>query len=169
MSIKGFFDDAGDWFGEALETVGEFLANPKYTLARGEAVSTARVYNLGRDQEAFEELWALVIKATLLGHANYERAVAEVDRLIGRLPDLAAQAPDQPTLGRSPVVVLDEDGLRGVHVGDVADRFVVFSDHHMLNAGHRQDFFASSGNRDLYVDILRGYYGPAGYVLVEKR
>ena len=46
-------------------------------------------------------------------------------------------------------------------------RFVIFSDHHMGFEGSRQDFFHSSGNSDLYAEILNGY-ADTGFTLVEN-
>ncbi len=62
---------------------------------------------------------------------------------------------------------LDERGYR--HVGRVAaDRpYVIFSDFHMAHAGHRQDFFATSGNRELYGEVL-SHYAASEFTLVEN-
>jgi hypothetical protein len=45
--------------------------------------------------------------------------------------------------------------------------FVIFSDHHMAFPGSRQDFFRTSGNMELYSDIL-SEYAATGFTLIEN-
>lgn len=161
MSI---WDDLGEFF----EDVGDFLSNPKMQIARGSAKSMAAHYNLGSDGEAFEELWGLTINARLVEAQVHDRAIDEVERLIGRLPALVDRAPDRATLPNRPVSVLDEPGMEYVHVAETDRPYAIFSDHHMLFDGHRQNYFETQGNRDLYVEILNRFYAPAAYTLVEN-
>ena len=60
-----------------------------------------------------------------------------------------------------------EVGYRHVHRVPGDGRFVIFSDHHMAFPGSRQDFFADSGNRELYSEIL-AEYAEADFTLVEN-
>jgi hypothetical protein len=60
-----------------------------------------------------------------------------------------------------------ERGYRYVRRMPGKGRFVIFSDHHMAFAGSRQDFFRTSGNSDLYGEILAEYAG-AGFTLIEN-
>ena len=49
---------------------------------------------------------------------------------------------------------LNERGYRHVHRMSGTGRFVIFSDLHMAFPGSRQDFFRTSGNAELYAEIL---------------
>jgi hypothetical protein len=44
---------------------------------------------------------------------------------------------------------------------------VVFSDHHLAHTGHRQNFMATSGNLDLYVEVLEQYV-DTDFTLIEN-
>lgn len=172
MSTQGFFDDAGEWLGEALESFGEFLESPKYAIARGTAKNLARAYSLGdSEDEVFEELWALTTRATIFSLTEHERLTAEVDAQLALLPRMANLAPMGTSFDGTPRMIQEEDAGGGawrVHSGDVERRYVVFSDHHMLDDGHRQEFFGRRRNRDLYVEALTQFYGPADFTLVEN-
>lgn len=157
-----------DDLGEIFEDIGDFLNDPKFILARGSAKTMAAQYNLGNDGEAFEELWGLTINASLQEAKVHDRAVDEVVRLIGCLPVLVERAPVRPTLRNRPVKVLDEPGMEYVHVAETDRPYVIFSDHHMLFTGNRQNYFKTNGNRDLYVEILNQYYAPTETTLVEN-
>ena len=112
---------------------------------RKHAKAMAEEYNLGTDVEAFEELWGLTINASLLAKLNHESAIKEVVRLIGRLRVLVDRTPSDSTSIFSPRSAIDEDGMESVHVADASAKYVIFSDHHMLFDGARQNFFATSG------------------------
>ena len=84
------------------------------------------------------------------------RAQAEIDAAFDRLAAIVDRGAGSK-----------EVGYRHVSRVPGAGRFVIFSDHHMAFAGSRQDFFHSSGNADLYADILAGY-AESGYTLVEN-
>jgi len=66
-----------------------------------------------------------------------------------------------------PSTRLTERGYR--HVGRVAaDRpYVIFSDFHMAHDGHRQNFFVTSGNRELYREVL-DQYAASEFTLIEN-
>jgi hypothetical protein len=68
---------------------------------------------------------------------------------------------------KQPSTRLTERGYR--YVGRMsADRpYVIFSDLHMAHVGNRQDFFASSGNRELYRDVL-SQYAASEFTLIEN-
>ena len=74
---------------------------------------------------------------------------------------------------RSIVSVTDDDGFLTVQVAEAEGRYAIFSDHHMLFDGCRQNFFRDAGgvgdgNRDLYVEVLRDFYAVEDYTLVEN-
>ncbi|HXK59063.1 MAG TPA: hypothetical protein PLP42_04140 [Acidobacteriota bacterium] len=164
-----------DEIAEVWEDVWDFLDDPKYNVARASAKEMAAKYNLyyrkekeEEDAEAFEELWGLTINASLLEKLNHQAAIVEVIRLIGRLPALLDRAPASTTSPFSPVASIDENGMGYVHTAKTEEKYVIFSDHHMLYNGSRQNYFVTSGNKDLYTEILTKYYAAVSYNLVEN-
>lgn len=157
-----------DDLAEAWEDFFDFLDHPKYTMGRSTAKELAAKYNLKDDGEAFEELWGLTINASILEKQNHDAAIEEVERMIRRLSALVNRAPDENTTTFSPESVLDEPGLRFVHVAPAREKYVIFSDHHMLYDGSRQNYFVTNGNKRLYTEILGNYYAPNDFNLVEN-
>jgi hypothetical protein len=105
---------------------------------------------------AFDLWWQLTEPGVEVFTPQPAAPDAEVRAAFGRLAAIVNEG-----------VRYTEVGYR--HVGHVpgTGSFVVFSDHHMAFAGSRQDFFRSSGNRDLYAEIL-AQYASAGYTLIEN-
>ena len=181
---------AGDYL-EFNEDYMDVLSNPWFVLARENAKSYAKAYHLpDEDVEAFEELWGLTINATLSAHANHEDAIDAVIGELGVLGELVELAPTGPTPFGRPISVLDDDGFATMQVASTNGKYAIFSDHHMLYDGHRQNFFHDgsagdtmdnrrpvtspaggiepSGNRDLYVQVLNEYYAVLEYTLIEN-
>lgn len=61
----------------------------------------------------------------------------------------------------------DAIGHRHVKRLPSTGRYVVFSDHHITPFDHRQNFFITSGNQDLYVEAL-AQYDAEGFTLIEN-
>ncbi|MEO8451221.1 MAG: hypothetical protein ABI647_15600 [Gemmatimonadota bacterium] len=160
-----------DWLSEAGEDVGDFLDNPSLIVARESAKTMASHYHLGGNREAFEELWGLMICAMLENETKHLATSLEVGRQISALATLTGKAPLGST-GR-PITGLDHNTYPTVQVASTSGKYVVFSDHHMLDKKSRQNFFTTgsgggSGNRDLYVEVLEDYYGASEYTLIEN-
>ena len=132
--------------------------NPARLLAKAAASN----YNLSEAEfPVFDGWWELSKPAQDLHHAEHKPdgsgdIDAEVEEAFVRL---AAIVNDRAKY--------TEVGYRHVHRAPGDGRFVVFSDHHMGFPGSRHDFFASSGNRELYSEIL-DEYADTGFTLVEN-
>lgn len=166
-------EDAWDWLSEAGEDVWDFLNNAQLIIARDSAKDYAAAYHLDGDGEAFEELWGLMINATLFAHEHHDAARSEVVRELAVLADVVQAAPIAPTPFGRPVSATDDDGFLTVQVAPTEGKYAIFSDHHMLFSGCRQNFFrdgggGGGGNRDLYVEVLRDFYAVEEYTLVEN-
>lgn len=137
------------------------------------AKSYAREYNLGNDEKAFDELWDLTMRARAEAAVHHVAALAEVTHQVLNLRVLADSMTHEATPFGSPVAGLSDDAFATVQVASTAGRYVIFSDHHMLDQASRQNFFrtgsgGNSGNRDLYVEVLEDYYGVTDYCLIEN-
>ncbi|MCB6176624.1 hypothetical protein LHP98_00575 [Rhodobacter sp. Har01] len=168
------------WLADLAEDLwNEVVNSGKMLAARGGALNMAEAYHLDGDDEAFRILWALTTKATLAELGLHADAQAEVGRALGLLRTLADTAPATATGFGKPITVVVDDGFLTTQVAATAGRYVVFSDHHMLYHGARQNFFKhgyqaqnqsgeADSNYDLYLEILGKYYGVADYTLVEN-
>jgi hypothetical protein len=175
FNLWDWLSGAVDDLLEAGEDAWDFVKNPAYVLARDSAKAYASAYNLRGDGEAFEELWGLTVNAMLFAHEAHEDAIDEVVRELRLLDDLVDAAPRSPTAFGRPVSVLGDDGFRELQVAGTAGRYVIFSDHHMLFSGCRQNFFrdgsregSGDGNIGLYLQVLEEYYAEREYTLVEN-
>ncbi len=156
-----------EWLGDRIEDLYMGLkTSPELILARETARGIFKAYQLRDDDEAFRELWFLLMRATVTMRQTHDDAVEEVLRSIDTLKTLVDRAPAEPTRFGSPITLVADDGLLTVQSASASGRYVIFSDHHMLPNGARQNFFRF--NRDLYVDVLRDYYGAEDYCLVEN-
>jgi hypothetical protein len=169
-----------DWLDDAASSIWDtVVTSAKLEVARGGALRMANKYHLDDDDAAFKEFWNLAIKASIAEHAVHEDAKVEVRRCLGLLKTLADTAPTTATTFGQPIAVVPDDAFLTTQVAPTAGNYVVFSDHHMLFDGARQNFFRhgyraedqvapARNNCDLYLEILSGYYGPANYTLVEN-
>lgn len=164
-----------DWLDNVAEDIVQgLLKAPEMIVARDRAKKYAAAYHPEGDHEAFRALWFLTIKATLSAKAEHENALTEVLRSIDNLKLLVDRSPDEPTRFGLPITLIGDDGLLTAQVANTAGSYVIFSDHHMLPNGVRQNFFkdtavgAGDGNHGLYLEILGGYYGAKDYCLVEN-
>lgn len=107
------------------------------------------------DRKCFDALWPLYKQASRYARKHKAELNGEVTKAFTILRQVAGGS-RVSELGHSQVIRLTGAG-----------RYVVFSDHHMLHAGHRHDYFRSFGNVTLYRQALAQYAG-AGYVLIEN-
>jgi hypothetical protein len=134
------------------EKIEDWL-NPARMLAK----ASASRYGLRESEfSIFEDWWALSQPARELHKSNEAAAQAEIEAAFGRLKAIVDDGAEYEQLG-----------YRHVSRAPGSGRYVVFSDHHMAFPGSRQDFFKSSGNSELYGEIL-GQYADAGFTLVEN-
>ncbi len=106
----------------------------------------------------FDGWWALSAGARKL-HKDKEHAVAaqeEIEAAFDRVAGIVDRHEEHTEVGYRHVARVPGSG-----------RFVVFSDHHMAFPGSRQDFFKTSGNSELYAEILT-QYADTGFTLVEN-
>ena len=162
-----------DWLAETGEEILDFLSSPALDIARDSAKDYAREYHLDGDGEAFEELWGLTIRAMIEGKGHHAEAVAEVTRQTLNLRALTDRVPHRITPFGRPITGLDEAAYATAQVASTSGKYVIFSDHHMIDQSNRQNFFhtgsgGASGNRDLYVEVLEKFYGQADYCLIEN-
>jgi hypothetical protein len=124
------------------------------------AKTTASQYNLRSSELSTFDLWWKVVKPAreLYDKLHKEGDLDdEVEETFTRLERIVNDG----------AVYDDKIGFRRVRRVPGEGRFVIFSDLHMAFAGSRQDFFKSSGNADLYAEVL-GEYAEAGFTLVEN-
>ncbi|MGB5559784.1 MAG: hypothetical protein WBN04_17460 [Paracoccaceae bacterium] len=116
----------------------------------------------------FNHMWELTWRAKAYADANHGTMVAAVTDNLNRLKDIT----DAATLTSTGVTTRRTssqglDHLRTYRVAPVSGKYVVFSDIHITDANNRQDFFARA-NKALYLDVLRAYYSPNDFSLVEN-
>ena len=132
--------------------------NPQRLIAK---TSASRFHLEPAEHTVFNDWWELAEPAReLLDRGHNRDGTGEIDAEIRRaFVRLAAIVNDKARY--------DEPGYRHVRRVSGSDRFVIFSDHHMAFPGSRQDFFRTSGNRELYAEILTEY-AECGFTLVEN-
>ncbi|NOY24430.1 MAG: hypothetical protein GXP62_01020 [Oligoflexia bacterium] len=136
------------------------------------ARTIARKYNLDPGEDAlFAWCWKLLRRASQVSKAHVQDMQAEVEAAYGRITRLVQDHPaqDHPALDHPALdhPVHGPDHLIVRRRPTMGTRYVIFSDHHWTVPGHRMDFFGHSGNRDLYVEVLRRYLDQ-DHVLVEN-
>ncbi|MCC7441512.1 MAG: hypothetical protein IT285_07765 [Bdellovibrionales bacterium] len=122
------------------------------------ARNTAKKFGMRPGEEAaFREAWRWRTRVNRKAGLEEAELHREVERQFGIV---AAQIRGE---ARS-----SEVGHQYVHRARTENRkYVVFSDHHWADARNRQNFFAHSGNRELYIEIL-GKYFDEDYTVVEN-
>jgi calcineurin-like phosphoesterase family protein len=126
------------------------------------AKTGASNYNLSTAEfSTFDLWWELAEPAQALHHEEHRpdgsgAIDAEVEEAFVRLAAIVKEGAE-----------FEEVGYRHVRRIPGEGRFVVFSDHHMAFPGSRHDFFATSGNRELYSEILNEY-ADTGFTLIEN-
>ncbi len=89
--------------------------------------------------------------------ADYEASTqAAVDEAFGFLKSATIDSAPAPAKGH-----------RHVKAVPVSGNYVIFSDHHITNSGHRQAFFTEKKNAVLYGKVLEAYNGKQ-YTLIEN-
>lgn len=120
-------------------------------------MSLAESYKLRstNDKKAFKELWTLWKRSNDWRDENENRIHKARNDAFQSLKAIVHGATGSQT------------GSRLVKRLPAEGKYVVFSDHHMLFHGSRQNLFRTSGNAELYQQILR-YYAAREFTLVEN-
>lgn len=185
--MPGFWDSVEDFFTTPLVS---FLYNEsKYTIARGSARKLAEKYGLrpnnDNDLKSFRKLWNLTAVANKYSEKYHSFAVQEVIelvRLLGKVEESVSslrpqhrntfKLSDRYSNIESSYRIHRTDyplGLDNVRFGNVRrNKYVIFSDLHMLYPGNRQQFFDRVCNKELYLAALSDYYGPNDFNLVDN-
>ena len=129
-----------------------------WKLPKAEARSIAQQFSLapdGSEDTTFDLGWKLKSYASDFAKDN----VDETQEQVGRgFDDFAAAVRGERMSGRLGHAELTRLPVKG--------RYVVFSDHHITHTGNRQNFMQTSGNLDLYRDVLEEYL-DADFTLIE--
>lgn len=155
--------------------MGSLSLNPKKGFVRSFSLKQALVFG-GRaeaDEKTFKRKYRTMFDLFWLGvqesndNSSDMKAAAEANRMA--LADLVARADTDPTgIWDRRTLSGGRADLNRYRVAPKHGSYVVFSDMHMTQDAHRQNFFASSGLKALYLDILQYYYAPEGFALVEN-
>lgn len=132
-----------------------------WKLPKANARSIAQQFGLasdGSEDDIFGAGWKLkqYAQAYMEDADNLDKARREVEDGFGYFASAVRTGRTSRTLGHDILTTLP---VRG--------RYVVFSDHHLTHRGNRQDFMASSGNLDLYLEVLAQYLDE-GFTLIEN-
>ena len=106
------------------------------------------------DRQCFDQLWKIYERAG--AGKNKKKRIRDVLDAYDTLREL--------TQGK----ISDQRGFRRVRHVSTMKKYVVFSDHHLMPAGHRHDYFNTLGNAKLYREVLKRYYYPKRFTLVEN-
>ncbi len=135
-----------------------------FNIQRGVMCSLAAAYGLQGDKEEFKRYYELFKKAQDYDKEHHDAAANAVRQSIQAIKRVCDAVP----AGREPLsATVEGDGLGLVKRLPSGARYVVFSDHHITDRGNRQNFFAAK-NKELYLEILKDYYGVAGFDLIEN-
>lgn len=129
----------------------ENFANPQRELLK----HLGKKYGLRNSEVGiFEDLYPVWKEAMKL-RKDKDRLLRSVDMYFGEMRRIAGR-----DIGRLP-------GTRRVARRPNHEKYVIFSDHHMLHRGHRHDYFFTFGNRSLYMKVLEEY-AKCDFNLVEN-
>lgn len=130
-----------------------------WKLPNDQARSLARQFGLasdGSEDDIFNAAWKLRKYAEDVAKDSIEEAQRDVENGFERFATAARTGRMGGQLGHANLTSLPTRG-----------RYVVFSDHHLTHGGNRQNFMASSGNLELYREVLEQYLDE-GFTLVEN-
>lgn len=151
-----------------------FVLGGEKGIAGDGARDLARKYGGKGEEESvfnkkFNAMWDLTWRAKMYEEENHVVMLAEVVANLVVLQTVAAAADASPT-GDGPRrdIPAGRDWLRRYRVAPANGSYVVFSDIHLTDKANRQSFFETSKNKSLYLDVLRSYYSPEGFTLVEN-
>ncbi len=145
--------------------------------ARNTGRKLARNFGKGSDSDAafdakFDQMWELTWRARDYESDHEDEMKQEVEANLAGLNlaimQLLAPANTQPT-GMRNIRTVDNGRahLRRYRVVPASEKVVIFSDIHLTNSQNRQNFFERA-NKSLYLDILKQYYSPRQFTLIEN-
>ncbi len=157
-------------------TFGIFYNGLAKSVARDAARKLAENFGKASDstdtfKDKFNHMWDLTWKAKGYADDHHNQMVADVLINLNALSAIADDIGDGAMTSNIFGLSFAEHGktdLRSYRTAAIKNRFVVFSDIHMTDDNNRQDFFTSKHNKDLYLDVLRFYYGVNDFALIEN-
>jgi UDP-2,3-diacylglucosamine pyrophosphatase LpxH len=141
-------------------------------IARDAARKLAEKYGgKGKSKQAFkadfDHMWDLTWKAKGYAEQNHDAMKATVLSNLNRLGAIAAGITATTGISRIETAPAGAQDLQTWRAVPASGRHVVFSDIHITDRGNRQDFFETY-NKALYLDVLRHYYAPNDWTLIEN-
>lgn len=161
--------------GVALIWGDEISDAAQKEFARAAGLALARKYGqrLGADsddafRDKFNHMWDLTWRAKTYAEDHHDPMITEVTDNLAGLSILVTQADKTNTGIWTRREVADaRSHLKTYRTLPANDRCVILSDIHMTDAANRQNFFEWT-NKQLYLDVLRSFYAPKGYTLIEN-